>query len=86
MTQAELHCQFHALGAGVIEEVRVQRDKGFGFVRYNTHEEAASAIQMANGRIIRGKPMKVRKPLPGGFFIWLSLGFITILTQQSYSR
>ncbi|KAL4636820.1 hypothetical protein ACB092_03G036000 [Castanea dentata] len=58
VTQAELHCQFHALGAGVIEEVRVQRDKGFGFVRYNTHEEAASAIQMANGRIIRGKPLK----------------------------
>ncbi|KAB1204452.1 Oligouridylate-binding protein 1B [Morella rubra] len=69
MTQAELHCQFHALGAGVIEEVRVQRDKGFGFVRYNTHEEAASAIQMANGRIIRGKPMKCSwgsKPTPPG--------------------
>lgn len=60
VTQAELHCQFHALGAGVIEEVRVQRDKGFGFVRYNTHEEAALAIQMANGRIVRGKAMKVR--------------------------
>ncbi|WVZ20225.1 hypothetical protein V8G54_007547 [Vigna mungo] len=58
VTQAELHCQFHALGAGVIEEVRVQRDKGFGFVRYNTHEEAALAIQVANGRIIRGKSMK----------------------------
>lgn len=41
----------------------MQRDKGFGFVRYNTHEEAAMAIQMANGRIIRGKPMKVTKPL-----------------------
>ncbi len=33
VTQAELHCQFHALGAGVIEEVRIQRDKGFGFVK-----------------------------------------------------
>ncbi|KAE8056529.1 hypothetical protein FH972_013297 [Carpinus fangiana] len=69
VTQPELHCQFHALGAGVIEEVRVQRDKGFGFIRYNTHEEAASAIQMANGRIIRGKPMKCSwgsKPTPAG--------------------
>ncbi|KAF5456563.1 hypothetical protein F2P56_026033 [Juglans regia] len=69
VTQAELHCQFHGLGAGVIEEVRVQRDKGFGFVRYNTHEEAASAIQMANGRIIRGKPLKCSwgsKPTPPG--------------------
>ncbi|XP_065849847.1 oligouridylate-binding protein 1-like isoform X2 [Euphorbia lathyris] len=58
VTQAELHCQFHALGAGVIEEVRVQRDKGFGFVRYNTHDEAANAIHMANGKIIHGKSMK----------------------------
>ncbi|GMY17697.1 oligouridylate-binding protein 1B-like [Fagus crenata] len=69
VTQAELHCQFHALGAGVLEEVRVQRDKGFGFVRYNTHEEAASAIQMSNGRIIRGKPIKCSwgsKPTPPG--------------------
>lgn len=48
------------MGAGVIEEVRVQRDKGFGFVRYNTHEEAAVAIQIANGRPVRGKTMKVR--------------------------
>ncbi|KAG6649411.1 hypothetical protein I3843_07G206300 [Carya illinoinensis] len=69
VTQAELHCQFHGLGAGVIEEVRVQRDKGFGFVRYNTHGEAAAAIQMANGRIIRGKPLKCSwgsKPTPPG--------------------
>ncbi|KAJ9702243.1 hypothetical protein PVL29_004132 [Vitis rotundifolia] len=69
VTQAELHCQFHALGAGVIEEVRIQRDKGFGFVRYHTHEEAALAIQMANGRIVRGKSMKCSwgsKPTPLG--------------------
>ncbi|KAG5147782.1 hypothetical protein JHK82_014663 [Glycine max] len=69
VTQAELHCQFHALGAGVIEEVRVQRDKGFGFIRYNTHDEAALAIQMANGRLVRGKNMKCSwgsKPTPPG--------------------
>ncbi|KAI5383232.1 hypothetical protein KIW84_070586 [Lathyrus oleraceus] len=69
VTQAELHCQFHALGAGVLEEVRVQRDKGFGFVRYNTHEEAALATQMANGRPVRGKTMKCSwgsKPTPLG--------------------
>ncbi|KAF8407363.1 hypothetical protein HHK36_006491 [Tetracentron sinense] len=59
VTQAELHRQFHALGAGVLEEVRVQRDKGFGFVRYHTHEEAALAIQMANGRMVCGKSMKM---------------------------
>lgn len=55
----DLHRQFHALGAGVIEEVRVQRDKGFGFVRYSTHAEAALAIQMGNARILCGKPIKV---------------------------
>ena len=47
------------LGAGVIEDVRVQREKGFGFVRYRTHEEAAYAIQAANGRIMGGKSVKV---------------------------
>ncbi|XP_043706424.1 RNA-binding protein 208-like [Telopea speciosissima] len=69
VTQAELHCQFHVLGAGVIEEVRVQRDKGFGFVRYHTHEEAALAIQMANGKMACGKSMKCSwgsKPTPPG--------------------
>ncbi|XP_068313373.1 RNA-binding protein 208-like isoform X2 [Pyrus communis] len=69
VTQAELHSQFHALGAGVIEEVRVQRDKGFGFVRYNTHDEAALAIQIGNGRIVHGKSMKCSwgsKPTPAG--------------------
>lgn len=59
VTQLDLHRQFHGLGAGVIEEVRVQRDKGFGFVRYSTHAEAALAIQMGNARILCGKPIKV---------------------------
>ncbi|XP_073388415.1 oligouridylate-binding protein 1 isoform X8 [Physcomitrium patens] len=58
ITQAELHRQFHSLGAGVIEDVRVQKEKGFGFVRYRTHAEAAFAIQAANGRVIWGKSLK----------------------------
>lgn len=63
-TQLDLHRHFHALGAGVIEEVRVQRDKGFGFVRYSTHAEAALAIQMGNAQsILCGKPMKVGFPV-----------------------
>ncbi|RWR79470.1 hypothetical protein CKAN_00804200 [Cinnamomum micranthum f. kanehirae] len=69
VTQLDLHRQFHALGAGVIEEVRVQRDKGFGFVRYSTHAEAALAIQMGNARILCGKPIKCSwgsKPTPPG--------------------
>ncbi|KAH0459719.1 hypothetical protein IEQ34_012533 [Dendrobium chrysotoxum] len=69
VTQAELHRQFHNLGAGVIEEVRIQRDKGFGFVRYHTHNEAAAAIVMANGKIVCGKSIKCswgNKPTPPG--------------------
>ncbi|CAA6664622.1 unnamed protein product [Spirodela intermedia] len=60
--QADLHRYFHALGAGVIEEVRVQRDKGFGFVRYSSHTEAALAIQLGNARILCGKPIKPTPP------------------------
>jgi RNA recognition motif-containing protein len=56
------------LGAGTIEDVRVQRDKGFGFVRYSTHAEAALAIQMGNARIMYGKPIKVYS-YDGFFFI-----------------
>ena len=60
VTQLELHRHFHALGAGVIEEVRVQRDKGFGFVRYSAHAEAALAIQMGNTQsFLCGKQIKV---------------------------
>lgn len=70
VTQLELHRHFHALGAGVIEEVRVQRDKGFGFVRYSNHAEAALAIQMGNSQsILYGKQIKCSwgsKPTPPG--------------------
>ncbi|KAG0613111.1 hypothetical protein M758_6G078000 [Ceratodon purpureus] len=69
VSQAELHRWFHGWGAGVIEDVRVQKDKGFGFVRYRTHDEAAFAIQAANGRVLCGKSVKCSwgsKPtLPG---------------------
>ncbi|XP_052182215.1 oligouridylate-binding protein 1 [Diospyros lotus] len=69
VASVDLHRHFHSLGAGVIEDVRVQRDKGFGFVRYSTHAEAARAIQMGNARILFGKPIKCSwgsKPTPPG--------------------
>lgn len=70
VTQLDLHRHFYALGAGVIEEVRVQRDKGFGFVRYSTHDEAALAIQMGNAQsILCGRQIKCswgNKPTPPG--------------------
>jgi nucleolysin TIA-1/TIAR len=70
VTQLDLHRLFHSLGAGVIEEVRVQRDKGFGFVRYNTHDEAALAIQMGNSQpFLFSRQIKCswgNKPTPTG--------------------
>ncbi|KAH1216389.1 Oligouridylate-binding protein 1 [Glycine max] len=69
VTSVDLHQHFHSLNAGIIEDVRVQRDKGFGFVRYSTHAEAALAIQMGNARILFGKPIKCSwgsKPTPLG--------------------
>jgi len=69
VTSVDLHRHFHVLGAGTIEDVRVQRDKGFGFVRYGTHAEAALAIQIGNARILCGKPIKCSwgsKPTPPG--------------------
>ncbi|KAL9228495.1 hypothetical protein vseg_004072 [Gypsophila vaccaria] len=71
VTQLDLHRHFHQLGAGSIEEVRVQRDKGFGFVRYSTHAEAALAIQFGNNPQfgLLGKQIKCSwgsKPTPPG--------------------
>ncbi|KAL6855889.1 hypothetical protein ACP4OV_018691 [Aristida adscensionis] len=69
VTQNMLHCLFHALRAGAIEEVRVQYGKGFGFVRYSNHSEAANAIQKGNGLMLCGKPIKCswgNKPTPPG--------------------
>ncbi|CAI9100767.1 OLC1v1037934C1 [Oldenlandia corymbosa var. corymbosa] len=69
VTSAGLHQYFHSLGAGVIDDVRVQRDKGFGFVRYSTHAEAARAIQLGNAQVFYGKAIKCSwgsKPTPPG--------------------
>ncbi|KAI4344635.1 hypothetical protein L6164_011838 [Bauhinia variegata] len=69
VTSVQLHHLFHTLGAGTIEDVRVQRDKGFGFVIYSTHDEAALAIQIGNARVLSGKPIKCSwgsKPTPPG--------------------
>ncbi|KAL9251469.1 Oligouridylate-binding protein 1-like protein [Drosera capensis] len=69
VASVDLHCHFHALSAGAIEDVRVQRDKGFGFVRYSSHAEAARAIQLGNARMLFGKQLKCSwgsKPTPPG--------------------
>jgi len=83
-TQLDLHRHFHNLGAGAIEEVRVQRDKGFGFVRYSTHAEAALAIQLGNSHnLLLGKQIKVRHSVTYMFvFSFLSLLFFLVLVVR----
>nr|GEV33233.1 nucleotide-binding, alpha-beta plait [Tanacetum cinerariifolium] len=70
VTQLDLHRHFHSPGAGVIEEVRVKRDKAFGFIRYINHTEAALAIRMGNTQsVLYGKQIKCSwgsKPTPPG--------------------
>jgi len=44
---------------GLLEEIKLQADKGFAFVRYQTHEQAAKAIVGTHGRVIgNGRPIR----------------------------
>ena len=43
---------------GQIDEVRIQKDKGFAFVKYKAHDAAARAIVSMNGRYVGSKPVK----------------------------
>ncbi|KAH3744244.1 Nucleolysin TIAR [Pelomyxa schiedti] len=43
---------------GSIEEIRMQKDKGFAFVRFQSHDMAARAIVGMHGRYIGSKPIK----------------------------
>jgi len=43
---------------GTVEEIKLQTDKGFAFVRYQTHEQAAKAIVGATGRVVGMRPIK----------------------------
>eukprot|EP01100_Stratorugosa_tubuloviscum_P012397 TRINITY_DN587_c0_g4_i1.p1 TRINITY_DN587_c0_g4~~TRINITY_DN587_c0_g4_i1.p1 ORF type:complete len:441 (+),score=210.74 TRINITY_DN587_c0_g4_i1:95-1417(+) len=43
---------------GEIEDVRIQRDKNYGFVRFKAHEQAALSIFHMNGKLIGSKAVK----------------------------
>jgi len=43
---------------GVIEEIRMQKDKGFAFVKFQSHDQAARAIASVHGRGIGSKVVK----------------------------
>jgi nucleolysin TIA-1/TIAR len=43
---------------GFIEEIRLQKDKGYAFLRFQTHENAARAIVYGNGRTVNNRQVK----------------------------
>lgn len=55
-TQADLVPIFQAFG--YIIEVRMQSDRGFAFVKLDSHENAAMAIVQLQGTLIQGRPIK----------------------------
>ncbi|XP_033098808.1 nucleolysin TIA-1-like [Anneissia japonica] len=56
ITDAVLRSYFE--GYGTIQEVRVFPDKGYGFVKMDTHENAAAAITNLHGTSIMGTTIK----------------------------
>ncbi|GAA5867824.1 hypothetical protein JCM3774_005869 [Rhodotorula dairenensis] len=71
-TQADLAPLFQSIGH--VFEIRLQADRGFAFVKYATHELAASAIVNLNGTLVHGRPLKLswgkesgREPAQGSY-------------------
>ncbi|CED83735.1 polyadenylate-binding protein [Phaffia rhodozyma] len=68
-TQADLIPLFQ--GYGYIVEIRMQADRGFAFVKLDSHENAAMAIVQLQGQLVHGRPVKCswgkdRMPGEGG--------------------
>ncbi|KAJ9098975.1 hypothetical protein QFC20_005793 [Naganishia adeliensis] len=55
-TQADLYPLFQ--GYGYIVEIRMQADRGFAFVKLDTHEHAAQAICNLQNYQVHGRPIK----------------------------
>ncbi|SGY61615.1 BQ5605_C007g04576 [Microbotryum silenes-dioicae] len=56
VSQADLIPLFQ--GFGYIVEIRMQADRGFAFVKLDTHENAANAIINLTGTNVHGRPLK----------------------------
>ncbi|KAG9012251.1 hypothetical protein FRB90_006747 [Tulasnella sp. 427] len=55
-TQADLIPLFQSIG--YVSEIRLQADRGFAFVKLDTHENAAMAIVQLQGQLVHGRPIK----------------------------
>ncbi|CAD6506082.1 BgTH12-07013 [Blumeria graminis f. sp. triticale] len=69
-TQNDLIPLFHNFG--YVVETRFQADRGFAFVKLDTHENAAMAICQLSGYNVNGRPLKCswgkdKAPTQGGF-------------------
>ena len=68
MTDAELESTFAAFGAvssaKVIMDRETNRSKGFGFVEFDSKEEAEAAIENLNGKDVSGRSIVVNEARP----------------------
>ena len=55
-TNQDLHPLFSNFGN--IVEIRYQQDRGYAFIKYSSHDEAATAILSLNGYVLNGRPLK----------------------------
>lgn len=55
-TQADLIPLFQ--GYGYIVEIRMQADRGFAFIKLDTHHNAALAISQLSNQLVHGRPIK----------------------------
>ena len=44
---------------GTITDIRIHPERGYGFIKLDSHENAAMAICSLNGTMIHGRPLKV---------------------------
>lgn len=56
VTQADLIPLFQ--GFGYIVEIRMQPDRGFAFIKLDSHENAANAIVNLQGTMVHGRGLK----------------------------
>ena len=65
VTQEDLHQTFEAFGqvasATVIKDEQGGRSKGFGFVEMPVQAEAQSAIEVLNGKALKGRTITVNE-------------------------
>jgi RNA recognition motif-containing protein len=50
--------------ASVVEDRETGRSRGFAFVEMSTNDEAASAIELLNGKEVGGRALKVNEAKP----------------------